>query len=149
MPALPQGLVARRRWAVPFIHRCGPGRVDVKPKVTLKMANYTSRSGVYYRYPMGRKVVAKGSVAPNHARLDGSTIRGTVTIRAYKRTYSSTTKTYVWKSVKTATRTLTSSSTYGWSWYPKVRGNYKLRTTFPGDTAHLKAVSVYRYVRIY
>jgi len=124
-------------------------RVDVKPKVTETVSNYVSRSGSYYRYPLGRKVVVKGKVTPNHAKLADGTTAGTVTVKVYKRKYSSTLKKYVWSSVKSAKRTLTSTSAYSWSWTPSARGTYRLRATFPGDVDHLTATSVFRYVKVY
>ena len=118
--------------------------VQVKPKVTVGVAKYNSRSGKYYRYKFGRVVYAKGSVAPNHAKLgDGTT--GKVQVNVYK--YKSTTRT--WAKVKSVLRTLTTSSTCTWGWKPSARGTYRLQTAFRGDVDHVASLSVYRYVKVY
>ena len=46
-------------------------------------------------------------------------------------------------------RTLTTSSTYAWSWPPRYRGTYRWATSFAGDVDHTAAVSPFRYVKIY
>jgi len=118
-------------------------RVDVKAKVTLTLANYTRRAGKYRLYPAGRKIIAKGAVTPNHAKLDDGVTAGKVTIRAYRL------RSGRWRLVKTATRTLSATSAYSWSWTTRTRGTYRFRTSFAGDTNHPAARSVYRYAKVY
>jgi hypothetical protein len=118
-------------------------RVQVKPKVTLALTRYNRRSGKYFLYKAGRTVYAKGSMAPNHARLGDGTTAGKVTVTAYRY------KSRKWVKVKTSARALTTSSTYTWSWRPRYKGTYRWATSFAGDVDHTAAVSPFRYVKIY
>ena len=123
----------------------GSASVQVKPKVTVAVAKYNSRSGKYYRYKLGRVVYVKGSMTPNHARLGDGVTAGKVTVVVYR--YRSATRT--WVKAKSSVRTLTRSSAYTWSYRPSARGTYRLRTTFAGDVDHVAAQSSYRYVKVY
>jgi hypothetical protein len=118
-------------------------RIQVKPKVTLALTRYNRRSGKYFLYRSGRTVYAKGSMTPNHARLGDGTTAGTVTVTAYQY------KSRKWVKVRSAVRTLSSASTYTWSWRPKYRGTYRWATSFAGDVDHVAAVSPFRYVKVY
>jgi predicted GH43/DUF377 family glycosyl hydrolase len=134
----PGGLVS----SVTYPPASASTRVDVKPKVTLKLTGYRARSGKYCLYSSGRKVIAKGAVAPNHHVLGDGTTAGKVVVRAYRL------KNRKWVFVKSSSRGLSTASGYSWGWTPKARGTYRLRTTFAGDTDHLKSVSVYRYLKV-
>ena len=150
LPVSPKGVTSyRAEWAggtidtVVYPPASAGVRVDVKAKVSVAVSKYNSRSGKYYRYKLGRTVYVKGTVTPNHYRLDDGATAGKVTVTAYK--YKST----GWAKVKSSTRTLTSTSRYTWSWKPSARGTYKLATTFKGDPSHLGATSTYKYVKVY
>ena len=119
--------------------------VQVKPKITLALNKYNSKSGKYFRYRLGRRVYAKGTLKPNHAKLGDGTTPGTVTVTAYRYKKS----THKWVKVKRALRSLTTTSTYRWSWRPRARGTYRLATTFAGDVDHAAGASRFRYVRVY
>jgi hypothetical protein len=123
-------------------------KVDVKPKITLKMLRYVSKVGSYFIYRYGSRVVMKGAVTPNHYRPLGGTVPGKVTVKAYKRTYSSTLHKYVWKLSTTSKRSLSTTSVYKWSWLPKSRGSYRLRAYFAGDTNHVASNSPFRYMKV-
>jgi hypothetical protein len=123
--------------------------VNVKAKVSLKLKRYVSKVGAYYRYRYGSKVAVTGSVTPNHYHLTGSTATGAVSVKVYKSTYSKPSHKYVWKLLTTSRRSLNSRSAYSWSWLPKARGKYRLTTYFAGDSSHVAATSVYRYVKVY
>jgi len=119
--------------------------VQVKPKVTLALTKYNSRSGKYYLYKLGRTVYAKGTLKPNHAKLGDGTTAGKVRVTAYL--YKKSTRK--WVKVKTALRGLTTTSAYTWSWRPGARGTYRLATTFPSDVDHAAGASPFRYVKVY
>lgn len=118
-------------------------RVDVKAKVSIAVSKYNRRMGKYYLYKLGRAVVVKGAVTPNHYKLDDGVTAGKVIVTVYK--YKST----KWVKVKSSTRRLTSTSRYSWSWKPSARGKYRLTTTFKGDPTHLGATSKIKYVKVY
>ena len=117
--------------------------MQVKPKVTLTLTRYSTRSGKYFTYKLGRAVYAKGAVTPNHAKLGDETTAGTVTVTAYQY------KSRKWVKVKAAVRTLSTTSAYTWSWRPRYKGTYRWATTFAGDVDHAASVSPYRYVKVY
>lgn len=149
-PVKPAGTTSyRASWAggdvggVTYPPAAGTVRVQVKPKVTLAMTRYDRRSGKYYLYKAGRTVYAKGAVAPKHARLGDGVTAGSVTVTAYQY------KSRKWVKVRSAVRTLSSSSTYSWSWRPKYRGTYRWVATFAGDVDHVASSSPYRYVKVY
>jgi hypothetical protein len=112
--------------------------VQVKPKITLSVTKYNSRSGKYYRYKLGRTVYLRGALTPVHAG-------GKVTVTAYR--YKAATRT--WAKLKSSVRTLTTKSTYTWSWKPTARATYRVVTTFAGDADHIAGSSVYRYIKAY
>jgi len=119
--------------------------VRVKPRVTLVLTKYNSKSGKYFRYKLSRTVYAKGTVTPNHAKLGDGTTAGKVTVTAFR--YKSSTRK--WVKVKSALRGLTTTSAYKWSWRPRARGTYRLATTFAGDVDHAASTSPFRYVKVY
>lgn len=116
--------------------------VQVKPKVRLRVAGYSQKRGKYYLYRLGRRVIAKGSVAPAHATLGDGVTAGTVRVKVYRY------RSRRWVQVKSVVRTLTSTSTYRWSWRPKARGTYRYATRFAGDVDHAPAKSSFRYVKV-
>jgi len=119
--------------------------VQVKPKIALRVTKYDSRKGKYYLYKLGRTAYVKGAVTPNHAKLGDGVTTGKVTVTAYL--YKKATRK--WARVKGAVRSLTTTSTYSWTWKPKARGTYRLTTSFAGDVDHLPTVSAFRYVKVY
>lgn len=123
--------------------------VEVRPLVTLRLANAASRAGNYLRYPLGRRVTASGEVRPNHALLGDGVTKGAITAVAQKHRYSQTLKKWVWTTVARAQRALDSSSRYGWAWKPRARGEYRVRASFAADADHLPAASSFRYLRVY
>jgi hypothetical protein len=90
--------------------------VEVRQKVTAAL----SASSI----TLGQTVTIKGSVAPNHAGQS-------VTLQRY---YSG-----AWHAVKTAT--LTSTSTYSFSYQPGSTGTRTLRVYRPADTGHASGTS--------
>ena len=53
-----------------------------------------------------------------------------------------------WVKVKSALRSLTTTSAYQWSRRPRARGMYRLVTTFAGDVDHAAGASPFRYVKV-
>jgi hypothetical protein len=119
--------------------------VQVKPKITLALTKYNSKSGKYFRYKLSRTVYAKGTLKPNHAKLGDGTTAGKVTVTVYR--YKTSPRK--WVKVKSALRSLTTTSAYKWSWRPRARGTYRLATTFAGDVDHAAGASPFRYVKVY
>ncbi len=117
--------------------------MQVKPKVTLTLAKYSSKRGKYFNYKLGRSVYAKGSVSPSHTKLGDGTTAGTVTVTAYRY------KSRKWVKAKSAVRTLNAASGYTWSWRPRYKGTYRWAATFAGDVDHAASTSPYRYVKVY
>ena len=117
--------------------------MQVKPKVTLTLAKYSSKRGKYFNYKLGRSVYAKGSVSPSHTKLGDGATAGTVTVTAYRY------KSRKWVKARSAVRTLNAQSGYTWSWRPRYKGTYRWAATFAGDVDHAASASPYRYVKVY
>ena len=117
-------------------------RIDVKAKVTIKMTGYRARSGKYFVYGFGHKVACKGVVSPNHSKLGDGVTGGKVVLKAYRLRNSR------WVLTKSVTRALSTTSGYTWSWTPKARGTYRIRTSFPADVDHLAGLSAYKYFKV-
>jgi hypothetical protein len=81
---------------------------------------------------------AKRTLRPNHAKLGDGTTAGKVTVTAYR--YKKSTRK--WVKVKSALRSLTTTSAYQWSSRPRARGTYRLVTTFAGDAEKRRSSAV-------
>ena len=123
-------------------------QINVSPAITQKLTNYTSRRGAY-RYPLGRKVIATGTIAPSHYLLaDGVTLgRAVVTLSKY--TYSRTTRKFSWVKMKDISVALTSTSAFKFGWRPRVRARYQLQTSFAGDLDHAAGAGKAATVLVY
>jgi hypothetical protein len=123
--------------------------VGVRPLVAVNLTGASSRSGRYARYPLGRGVVARGDVRPNHALVGDGSTKGAVTLIAYLHRYSTRTKQWTWVKAAAVKRPLDAASRFAWSWKPRARGTYRVVAGCEPDGDHLAAQSAFRYLKVY
>ncbi len=100
-------------------------------KVSLTLSGL--RRGVLIR---GRRLTAKGKVTC--ADLSARTVKLTVQRKRGTR----------WVTVKTVSRTLSTTQTYSWRYRPLVRGSYRMRTTVAKTATNLAGASTWRSFRV-